>query len=315
MLSNGGDNYLVLDGVLLLYTGAPLERIVIPAVIGNQKITRIGSGAFRNWPALKSITIPDTVTSIESFAFADCNHLEEVALSVLSDKLQIANDAFAGCKNIQRILTSVTELQYKDNNEWGYKLEDESVVMLNIANIKTVLGSVGDYIERLPLDTKYIFSVSINNANPTKERLLVYGLKDRISIDEDEAFLNHINKGLTSDVSIENETMIDWYARANKTATYSHTILTYYYPEETMKLGGKVHIKFYVSEGYHFVQSAAKVVLKGMDYYVYRRHYITATDKEPLMRRDMNVYNSKGVVTDKELTKEIYAKYRLLALL
>lgn len=315
MSTYDSDAYLVLEGVLILYTGTPTENIVIPSVINNQTITRIGSGAFRDCWKIKSITIPDTVTSIENCAFGGCEILTEINLPVFSNQLHIDKDAFQGCTNIQRILTTMTEKQYQDINASGHKLEDDSVIVLDNSNLKMILGSMGDYIQKVPIESRMVFCIKSNDEKVLEDTLFVYGREGKITISEDEAFMNHIKKGYTSDVSSEDDILMDWYARADKEANYNRTSLAYYKLDETTRLEGKVRIKLYVSEGFHLVQSAVKVAYNGESYYVYRRHYLSSNDKEPLLRFDMAIYNEDGLIEKGEVVGEVYAKYRLLSLL
>lgn len=58
--------------------GKNKTEIIIPEEIDNVKIISIGSSAFSDCIGLKSITIPNSVTTIGSFAFYDCKKLAEV---------------------------------------------------------------------------------------------------------------------------------------------------------------------------------------------------------------------------------------------
>lgn len=53
------------------------ESVVIPASVNlgseTYTVTSIGPEAFRSWTNLTSVTIPESVTSIEEYAFADGN--------------------------------------------------------------------------------------------------------------------------------------------------------------------------------------------------------------------------------------------------
>ena len=63
--------YAVRDGsvTILAYTGSSLH-VAIPSHVGELPVTRIGENAFRA-SAVKTVAIPDTVTEIDWFAFAD----------------------------------------------------------------------------------------------------------------------------------------------------------------------------------------------------------------------------------------------------
>ena len=72
--------YTVSDGKAILGGGSSSSTAVqrstsgtlaIPAKLGRRPVTQIGSYAFYNCRGLTSVTIPDSVTSIGDWAFAD----------------------------------------------------------------------------------------------------------------------------------------------------------------------------------------------------------------------------------------------------
>ena len=68
------------DGTVIItgYTGNDLE-IVVPDTISDRPVTTIGKDAFEKYD-MKSIIIPEGVTTIESGAFDDCNNLENIEI-------------------------------------------------------------------------------------------------------------------------------------------------------------------------------------------------------------------------------------------
>ena len=65
-------------------------------------MTSIGYQTFSECSSLTNITIPDNITSIESYAFYKCIGLEKVVLG--NGVINIGNDAFRECSS----LTSIT---------------------------------------------------------------------------------------------------------------------------------------------------------------------------------------------------------------
>lgn len=63
-------------------------------------ITEIGASAFRS-TGLASITLPSTVTEINSFAFSDCEKLE--VIKIPSGVTEISSSAFKNCKGLKSI--------------------------------------------------------------------------------------------------------------------------------------------------------------------------------------------------------------------
>ena len=77
-------------------------NLKIPAEIEGWPVTGIDAKAFKGRKSLKSVTIPDSVTSIGEFAFADCSGLTE--LTIPDSVTSIGDYAFQTCSR----LTSVT---------------------------------------------------------------------------------------------------------------------------------------------------------------------------------------------------------------
>ncbi len=63
--------------------------------------TQVASNLFANCTSLEKITIPDTVTTIETNAFANCVNLKTINWS--SSLTQIDSSAFAGCSALEQI--------------------------------------------------------------------------------------------------------------------------------------------------------------------------------------------------------------------
>lgn len=82
-----------MDNVLpYMFVGLDLKHIVIP-----NGIKEIGDSAFGSCP-FGSITIPDSVTSIGYWAFADCTSLTSITIP---DSVTIIGDnAFCDCNNL-----------------------------------------------------------------------------------------------------------------------------------------------------------------------------------------------------------------------
>ena len=70
-------------------------HLSIPSILAGYRVTGIADMAFFNNPYITGLTLPDSITTIGKKAFADCTALTGTIL--ISDGMNIADDAFAGC--------------------------------------------------------------------------------------------------------------------------------------------------------------------------------------------------------------------------
>lgn len=92
------------------------EQIIIPkyyndGINGVHPVTHIGFDAFTWCSALKTIRIPDTITSIAQFAFNHCQSLETITLP---DNATFSPDAFNYCPSLKEINISENNAHYKN---------------------------------------------------------------------------------------------------------------------------------------------------------------------------------------------------------
>ncbi len=80
-------------------------------------MSRIGNQTFRNCTSLTRVTIPDSVTSIDSYAFEDCTGLTSVTIP--NSVTSIDQFAFSGCTGLTRIdipngVTYISQYTFKN---------------------------------------------------------------------------------------------------------------------------------------------------------------------------------------------------------
>ncbi|MGD1018645.1 MAG: leucine-rich repeat domain-containing protein [Verrucomicrobiia bacterium] len=94
--------YTTTNGTITItgYTG-PGGALTIPSALGGLPVTSIGSDAFY-YTGLTGVTIPASVTSIASNAFADCRSL--ISVTIPNSVTSIGDGAFADCGSLISIL-------------------------------------------------------------------------------------------------------------------------------------------------------------------------------------------------------------------
>lgn len=91
-------HYAIENGCAVIYEYLGTARAVtVPSAIVGYPVTRIADEAFKG-TAVTSVIVPDTVTEIGWFAFADCTSLTSVTLP--ASVASIGYGAFDGCPNL-----------------------------------------------------------------------------------------------------------------------------------------------------------------------------------------------------------------------
>jgi hypothetical protein len=104
-----------LEGIkIITYIGLDQTEVTIPKKIDGKPVVCIGNSSFKMCSDIKSLTIPDSVTTIERAAFSNCESLETV--NIPSSVKNIEIQAFIYC-------SSLREFTVDDNNEY-YSTQD-----------------------------------------------------------------------------------------------------------------------------------------------------------------------------------------------
>lgn len=92
------------------------SEIVIPSMYNGQRVTNIGTHAFMNSSA-KSITIPNTVKTIQAYAFSGCSKLENIVIP--AGVQSISYYCFKSCKSLKNIDIPDTVKLIDHSAFWG----------------------------------------------------------------------------------------------------------------------------------------------------------------------------------------------------
>lgn len=105
---HSGTVYVFVTG----YTGNS-ANVVVPKTYRGIPVECISASAFRNQTQISSISLPDSLTSIESNAFAGCTGLTSI---VIPDKVtSVDSTAFSGCTNITTVSMPASIRNYIPN--------------------------------------------------------------------------------------------------------------------------------------------------------------------------------------------------------
>lgn len=104
-LQYGSLSYEVLDNNTITITGFDdsVTEVEIPSEIDGKPVTAIGSNAFLS-KKIKSVTIPDSIISIENQAFKSCTNLTSV--SIPDSVVEMGESVFYGCTALQSVKLS-----------------------------------------------------------------------------------------------------------------------------------------------------------------------------------------------------------------
>lgn len=95
------------NGVLIGYSGTDTV-VSVPGICNGRAITGIGSEAFSGNESITSVTLPETVTTINDGAFAGCSSLTIINAPYVKT---VGEGAFSGCVNLESVdLSSVTTI-------------------------------------------------------------------------------------------------------------------------------------------------------------------------------------------------------------
>ena len=113
-VGSGNANYKSVNGLLLSKDGKTLVQGVNGDVVIPDSVTSIRSYAFEGCSGLRSVTMPNSVTSIGNHVFSGCNGLTSVTIP--NSVTSIGSYAFADCSGLMSISVGSGNANYKSVN-------------------------------------------------------------------------------------------------------------------------------------------------------------------------------------------------------
>lgn len=130
-----GNVYYFLDkssGTITGFAGEPTD-ITIPTSLGGYSVVSIGYRAFAGSSTLRSVNIPDGITTVSAEAFEGCPNLSSVEIS--STVSYIGSRAFADCTNLSYVnlkgIPGYIDPSAFDNTNWVIDSNAEFVMLGN----------------------------------------------------------------------------------------------------------------------------------------------------------------------------------------
>ena len=308
------ENYLVLDHVLLSYSGKD-SLLSIPKTVNGEMISRIGKGALAESNSLKSLVIPAYIREIGERAVSDCRNLETVHLT--GGIPAIGKEAFFGNSELRQIKISVLpvkEEQYRQMVEDSFPTPEGERITERFPQIP-VLEPLAEAMGLprngfVPKEAGRLFTA------PSR------GDGAQMVPQEWSCLRKLIGSGQQIPTDRTTEEINDTFVRRGQNQDPYRGLFFAFREKQTAPQNGIRLLEASIRCGCFFWQNIVAISWEGQNYYLYQRNYpynsyIYQHHNEGFLylRRNMGIYTQTGPVTDQKLVKEIYAKYLLLSIL
>lgn len=96
--------------IITKYSGkSQLHEVTVPGTVNDREVSAIGKEAFYYQTLITKITLPETVTYIDDFAFAGCTALETIVIP--ASVTRIGEFAFQGCTSLKSVVFAGKEVE------------------------------------------------------------------------------------------------------------------------------------------------------------------------------------------------------------
>lgn len=310
-----------------------IERLIFPSTLKS-----IEQSAFANCERLKSVTIPEKLEKIEQNAFDSCNQLKEAHLPSKIAEFGTKSPQVFPNGNICNIYVHfrVTTDEYKAIVPKKIAINGDRLLLTDdideVPWLSTLKGfSLANHIDS-KMNTIFLVDTPEVDISPDLRRTLFSweGIQDMSK--EDAVIRKIISEGgyRYSNADDEKQWVSDSIKGKNKLVN-SFSNRNFELSFCVLEHAEFTHNNSYIEgvirlyRAYGFFISVHRIAYKGKDYFIYSRNYL-AGNKMPRTdrvsssvpvyhRKDMAIYDINGLLSDKKLSEEIYAKYKLFSIL
>lgn len=93
MTNKYSEEFVIRDNTLLLYNSFRHKKVTV-----NHNISIIAQASFMGHSEIEQIILPESITQISKFAFAECHGIREITIG--KNVCEISDDAFDGCSSL-----------------------------------------------------------------------------------------------------------------------------------------------------------------------------------------------------------------------
>lgn len=136
-----GDN-AVATSTITYYAGKSDAVVIVPSILGGAPVTEISSQAFGHHSEIMAVYVPDTVTTVDEWAFYDLNTAS--ILSIANPDVVIDNEAFQSSGNAALYLPAGTT-QTKAGGK-AVVTDHTETVSVNVINPESAAIAGGTYL-------------------------------------------------------------------------------------------------------------------------------------------------------------------------
>ena len=300
--------FAAVDGTIVAYDGRD-KTLIIPAALGDMKITTIGLRAFSN-PYLEVVYIPRTVKLLRREAFSGCRDLHTVYLpsSVETDRNPFEGDDKLSLIHFDEITLSKEEADILSASSTDV---GDGYFMTHVIPTHPLFNGIKEFApictqQGLVPDGAGLFYMENSQVYEPEPCFFDNGA--------DNSELTNLGRliasGAETYLDTATEEKNDEAQRNNERPKLERTAFMFYRRGDSpQKIRGFIRI------GLYFWQSLIPVTLQGGRYTIYRRCYVTKSTKYQYCTIVNGVFDSEGRNVDKQIEEQVYGKYALVSIL